>query len=68
MFSTMAYRSIPHLFDLGVSLDVDLAAPVLVQLDRLHGVQGHVAGHVGPLAQELGAQAGVDDGQDGTAV
>lgn len=36
----------PYLLHLGVLLDVDLLAAVLLQLHGAHGVQGDVAGQV----------------------
>lgn len=46
-----------NLLHLGVPLDVDLRPPVLREGDGVDGVQGYVHRHVGPLSDELGADA-----------
>lgn len=57
-----------YLLHLGVLLDVDLFASVVLQLHGADGIQGDAAGQLGPAAQSFGVDGGVDDLQHHGAV
>ena len=57
----LLHRAAGYLLDARVPLDVDLASAVLLESDGRDGVERDLARQVRPLADELGADAALDD-------